>query len=115
MAIFTAEREGIARRIGESSWRSVDDLRDERKSLQRSRAELFEKKQRGEVIKVAFIREGKNSAEPLQVHILRADIMSFRHDEPAGLVYRRVRMLPGQLEQCVLRRFRSGIDQIHDH
>src|SRR5690349_8289211 len=115
MPILPAERKRIARRIGESGGRSVNDLGYERERLQCSGAKFFEKKQRREVIKLAFVRNCEHGAEPLQVDVLRANIVSSRNDEPARLIYGCVGMLPRQLEQRVLRRLSCMIDEIHDH
>ena len=79
MAVFTAMREGEARRIRKTAWGSVHDLCDERERLQSPGTESFHQEQRCEVAKILLVCHGKHGAQALKINILRPNIMMCRH------------------------------------
>src|SRR6187200_34229 len=114
MTVLPAVRKREARRILEPRRGTVDDLRHQRKRLQRTRSELFQEQKRSKVADIALVREREYRAQSSLVHVRLADIVMVRHLEAAHLGERSCGIFSGDREQRTLRRPGAAIDEVAD-
>ena len=88
MSVLPAVRKRKARRILESRRGTVDDLRHQRKRLQRARPELFEQQKGRKVADIALVGEREHRAEPSLVHVRLTDIVMRRRALRTGFLSR---------------------------
>src|SRR5689334_4202926 len=92
----------------------MDDLRDEREGLQRTRTETFDQQQRGKVPKVLLVCDGEDGAQASQVDIGGANVVVRRHYEPAGVAERFLDRIMRDGEQRTASVRRATIDEVQD-
>src|SRR4051794_37718610 len=102
MSVLPAVRKRKARRILESRWGTMDDLRHQRERLQRPRPELFQKQKGGKVADIALVGECEHRAQPSLVHVRLAHIVMHGHLEATHFGERSRRILSGNGEQGTL-------------
>src|SRR5882724_9076436 len=97
MTILAAMCEGKTRGIGEMARCAVDNFGNQSKRLKSARTEILQKQQFGELVKIAFVRDGEHGSETLQVDVLGAE--------------RGLRFFMSDVEQGGLR---VSVHEIHD-
>src|SRR5690242_9798988 len=90
------------------------DFRYKRERLKRTRTELLEQQQFGEVVQVAFIRDCEHGAESFQIDVFLAHVVVRRQLKMTRGLQGRFGPLVCELEQRALCASSLRIDKVHD-